>query len=148
VSAGGGAKAGGGAATRTQDADGIRVNGIVTPYADADLYVHLRQLPIKERARALKQLALVGLLVTRGRLPVSVALTAAVVMPVADELAPVVAAVLESGPGPVQKEELAGGAADARRGYAADAVPVVAEPAPAGDYDLADVDLENVDLSF
>lgn len=154
---------GSGVAPRIQDAEGVRVNGIVTPYADAELYAHLLPLPLKERARALKQLALVGLLVTRGRLPVDLAATG--VMPVVPVSVP------------VQKEELAAAGAlttgGVPRADAIEAVPggaeyvpapvavAVAEPGQAlpssqaepvpgggGSYDLADVDLADVDLAF
>lgn len=142
---------------RTEDR-GIRVNGIVTPHADSDLHDYLSQMPVAggERMRALKQLAAIGLLMKRGATgglvgaPVSLC---AMPAPVVEAGATPAAVVAAQPAEPVQR----GIGGDAVVQLDAEPAPVVRpqEPQPGaasealgGSYDLSEMDLGDVDLTF
>lgn len=127
--------------------NGIRVNGIITPHADKQLYAYLLQMPAEsgERMRALKQLAAVGLVAMQGRL-VMAEVQASAVAAAPEETAPE-AAQLES------LAETPPSAAPVERQVQNDEAKVSGPAqssgsAEGGDYDLSDVDLDGVALTF
>lgn len=114
---------------------GIRVNGMVTPYADQALFAYLSPMPVAsgERMRALKQLAHIGLMAMRG--------TGAVHgCPPEHTLEP---------KGRMHKPEATSGIAiaAATEGVVARTLPV-SELSQEGAYDLAGLDLGEIDLPF
>lgn len=114
---------------------GIRVNGMVTPYADQALFAYLSPMPVAsgERMRALKQLAHIGLMAMRGAGAVQSC-------PPGHTLEPA---------GCIQKPELTRSMAiaAATEGIIARTFPV-SEPNPEGAYDLTGLDLGEIDLPF
>lgn len=111
------------------DRKGIRVNGIVTHYADQALFAYLSPMPVEsgERMRALKQLAHIGLMTMRG---VVAAQSCSLEHTLASE-------------GSMRKPE----STTATEGRLESTHPTL-EPSQAGAYDLAGVDLGGIDLPF
>jgi hypothetical protein len=114
-------------------AGGIRINGMVTPHADRVLHDYLAALPPgQERGRALKQLATIGLLVSRGQV---------------SGQARVMAAVVAAEPVPVALAEPAELVVKVPASVAPPA-PALQGDEPVGNYDLAALDMDDVELSF